>query len=221
MTDDRERLADVWIRATRLVGLISIPSLVGLAIVAPDFVEIVLGPRWHRAVPVIQVLAAVGILQSLGTLSGEVLLALNRSGTLLRFTMVWFLATVGGVALGLQWGILGVATCVAVATALTEPVRAYLTTRALGISVWRFARSLVGIAQATALMAAILLIARGLLVQADAPTLLRLLLLIGLGTVAYVAGCLWRAAEIADEIRAGIGRRKAKRPPLESLEPGL
>jgi hypothetical protein len=29
MNDDRERMADIWIRATRLVGVISIPALVG------------------------------------------------------------------------------------------------------------------------------------------------------------------------------------------------
>ena len=80
MKDDRERLADVWIRATRMVGLVSIPSLIGLAIVAPDFVQVVLGPRWAEAIPVIQILALVGVIQSLQTLSGEVLLALDRVG---------------------------------------------------------------------------------------------------------------------------------------------
>ena len=46
MNDDRERMADIWIRATRLVGVISIPALVGLVIVAPDFVA---GRARHRA----------------------------------------------------------------------------------------------------------------------------------------------------------------------------
>ncbi len=45
MSDDRERMADIWIRATRLVGAISVPALVGLVIVAPDFVDVVLGQR--------------------------------------------------------------------------------------------------------------------------------------------------------------------------------
>ena len=48
MSDDRERMADVWIRATRLVGAISVPALVGLVIVAPDFVQVVLGREWER-----------------------------------------------------------------------------------------------------------------------------------------------------------------------------
>ena len=48
MSDDRERMADIWIRATRLVGAISIPALVGLVIVAPEFVDLVLGQRWRK-----------------------------------------------------------------------------------------------------------------------------------------------------------------------------
>ena len=145
----------MWIRATRLVGVISIPSLVGLCIVAPDFVQVVLGSRWSEATPVIQILAFVGLIQSLQTLSGEVLLALDRSGTLLRFTMLWFVGSVGALVLGLRWGIVGVAACYAAATLALEPLRTYLTTRALGISLWRFPASLSGVAQATAVMAAI------------------------------------------------------------------
>ena len=71
----------------------------------------------------IQILAVVGIIQSLQTLNGEVLLALNRSGTLLRFTILWFVCSVGAFAVGLQWGILGVATCYAVVTIVIEPIR--------------------------------------------------------------------------------------------------
>jgi O-antigen/teichoic acid export membrane protein len=210
MSDDRERLADVWIRATRMVGLLSIPSLVGLVVVAPDFVEVVLGPRWNEAVPVIQILAWVGIIQSLQTLNGEVLQALDRTGTLLRFTMLWFVVTVGAFALGLRWGILGVATAYVIATVVIEPLRTYVTTRALGISPWRFVRSLAGIAQATAVMAAVLLLARAGLVDQGVPAAARLVLLAALGAGAYVLCCRWRAPEVAAEIRAGIRHRRNK-----------
>ena len=149
MGGDRERIADVWIRASRLVGALAFPALVGLVIVAPDFVHVVLGPHWARATPVIQILAWVGLIQALQTLSGEVLLALGRAGTLLRFTALWFVATVGACALGLHWGIVGVAACTAVATTLVEPLRTYLTTRALGIPFLRFPKAFSGVAQAT------------------------------------------------------------------------
>jgi O-antigen/teichoic acid export membrane protein len=214
MRDDREQLADVWIRATRLVGLISIPALVGLAVVAPDFVAVVLGHRWDRAVAVIQILAGVGIIQSLQTLTGEVLLALNRAGTLLAFTALWFAATVGAFVLGLHWGILGVATCYAAATVLLEPIRAYAATRALGIGLFRFVGAFGGVAQATTLMGVVVLGTRMALVAAGLPALPRLLALMLVGALSYVLGCAWRAPEVTAELRGAIGRFKRKATPV-------
>jgi O-antigen/teichoic acid export membrane protein len=216
MSDDRARVADVWIRATRLVGAISIPSLVGLVIVAPDFVQVVLGPRWSDATVVIQILAWVGIIQSLQTLNGEVLLALDRSGWLLRFTMLWFAGSVAAFAIGVQWGIVGVAVSYAVATTLIEPVRTYLTTRALGISPFAIVRSLSGVAQATALMAIAVLAARMALVATDFPTAARLLVLVVLGAAVYLACCLWRAPEITLEIRNTLARRRKPQARIEA-----
>jgi O-antigen/teichoic acid export membrane protein len=222
MSDDRERMADVWIRATRLVGLISIPSLVGLVIVAPDFVHVVLGPRWTEATPVIQILALVGIIQSLQTLNGEVLLALNRSGTLLRFTMLSFVGSVIAFVAGLPWGIVGVATAYAIATALIEPVRTYLTTRALGISFWRFVGAFRGITEATVVMAGATFTARTALVTAGVPAAARLVLVVALGAVVYVAVCLWRAPEVTVEIRGALRRRRpAPSGRVEMIEAGL
>ena len=218
MAGDRARMADVWIRATRLVGLISIPSLVGLVIVAPDFVDVVLGPRWSDATPVIQILAWVGLIQSLQTLSGEVLLALGRAGTLLRFTALWFVVSLGSFVVGLNWGIIGVAVSYAVATLLLEPLRTYLTTRALGISFWSFWRSLSGVAQATAIMGVTVLAARWALVEAGAPAVARLALLVVLGAAVYGAACLWRVPELRREIGGAIRSRRARRLRTEPLD---
>jgi O-antigen/teichoic acid export membrane protein len=222
MSDDRERMAAVWIRATRLIAMISMPALVGLVIVAPDFVEVVLGPRWHDVTPLIQILAVAGLIQSLQTLSGEVLLALGRASTLLRFTIAWFAANVGALVLGLHWGVIGVAVCTVVATLIVEPVRTYLTARALGIPTSRFFTALSGVAQATATMAAVLIGARALLVEAGAPTAVRLIFLIVLGTVVYACACLWRARDLTNELRDALrGRGKTASPRIEVLEGGL
>jgi O-antigen/teichoic acid export membrane protein len=210
--DDRARLADIWLRATRLVAAISMPALVGLCIVADQFVEVVLGPKWSDAAPVIQVLAGVGIVQSLQTLSAEVLLAVNRSGTLLRYTMLWFVGVVAALAIGLQWGILGVATCYLVLALLIEPLLTYVAARAVGISFMRFLGALFGVAQATVLMAVALLLLRAALAAAGAPDLAALVLLVVVGTVVYVAACVWRAPEVTEEVRAVLRRRQRRTP---------
>jgi O-antigen/teichoic acid export membrane protein len=187
---------------------VSIPALVGLAVLAPDFVQIVLGPKWADATPVIQILAVVGIIQSLQTLCGEVLLALGRANWLLRFTALWFIASLASFALGIRWGVVGIAACYAVATLLVEPVRTYITARALGTSPWSFVAALSGITQAAVLMAGFLLVARSALVAANVPAGARLALLVVLGGGVYIVACLWRATEVVSEIRIAIGVRR-------------
>ena len=221
MDGDRERIADIWIRASRLVGAFAIPALTGLVIVAPDFVQVVLGSKWSSATPVIQILAWVGLLQALQTLNGEVLMAVGQAGTLLRFTALWFVLTVGAFVLGIRWGIVGVAACYAIASTVLEPLRGYLTTRALRISPWRFVRAFWGIAQATLLMAVILVGVRAGLVSAGLSPAVRLLILVLLGTAIYVAACLWRAPEISRELRTFLRRRPTGTAHTEPLRPGL
>jgi O-antigen/teichoic acid export membrane protein len=222
LRDEPERMADLWIRATRMVAAISIPPLVGIALVAGDFVHVVLGEKWSDAVPVIQILAVVGILQSLHTLNAEVFLALGRAGTFLGYTLLWAAATLTAIVVGVQGDIVTVAACYAVATVLVEPVQAYLTTRVLGIPLWRYVRSLSGVAQASALMAISVLGGREALEAAGVPALARLVLLALLGATVYLGASLWRAPDVTEEI-AGVIRRRRERPAVivDPLETGL
>jgi O-antigen/teichoic acid export membrane protein len=201
MQEDRERMAAAWIRVSRLVGSLSIPALVGLVIVAPDFVAVVLGEKWSGAVPVIQILAWAGMLQSLQTLNGEILMALDRAHVLFRFTVLWFFATIGAVVLGLQWGIEGVAACYTIAIVLVEPLNAHLTARALGIPTRRFFAALGGVVQATAVMALAVLAARHLLLAQDVAASIRLPVEILVGVAVYLPCCLWRVPEVTSDVR--------------------
>ena len=79
MQDEPERIAAAWARVTRLIGAIAIPGMVALVIVAPDFVPVVLGSQWDNAVPVIQILAWVGILQALQSIDVDILMARDRT----------------------------------------------------------------------------------------------------------------------------------------------
>ena len=153
MQHEVERIKSGWLRANLVVGSITIPAMVGLILVADDFVAVVLGDQWDSAVPVLQILAWAGLLQSLQGLNGSVLRALDRTGTLLRFSIVAVIATTGAVIVGLPHGIIGVAVAYAVTSTVVEPFYTWLTTRALGASLWEAVRLYSGVAQAVALMA--------------------------------------------------------------------
>lgn len=213
MQDDRRRIADVWIAANRLVGAISIPALVGLMLVAPEFVHVVLGPKWHAAVPVIRILSWVGLLQSLQRLNSSVLQALDRTRVLLRYSIVVLVASVCGFVGGLHWGIVGVSAGYAVTSSVLEPYYTVLTSRAMGISPLELVRALRGVVEATAIMAVAVELLHLLLVAGGVGPTARLLLEITAGVLAYPPAAVVRVGEIRRFL--GAVRSRGLRPALE------
>lgn len=218
MQDEPKRMATVWITVNRFVGAISIPALVGLAIVAPEFVNVVLGSKWDVAVPVIQILAWVGLLQSLQRLNSSILQARDRTKTLFRYSIVVLIASLIGFVAGLPWGIVGVATGYAIASTFVEPYYSWLTARALGVSLWAFVKSLSGVLQATLVMLVVLLVAKQLLVDAGVSEAGRLVALVVLGSLVYLPCCLWRVPEVRAELRK-LQSRRGTPPIIEGAQP--
>jgi O-antigen/teichoic acid export membrane protein len=219
MQDEPGRMASAWILVNRLVGAVTIPATLGLAVVAPEFVTVVLGERWHDAEPVIRLLAWVGLLQSLGTLNSAILQARDRTGTLLRYAVVALVASLVGFAVGLEWGIVGVAAGYALASTVIEPYYAWLTARALDVSVFSLARGLRGVSEAALGMVACVLAAKLLVLPGDMSAAWRLLLLIALGVAVYLPLCAWRAPEVLDEIRSVRRERAARASRVVEAQP--
>lgn len=214
MQRDFDRLASLWIRVNRMIGALTIPAMLGLIIVAPEFVRVVFGEQWTAAIPVIQLLAWVGLLQSLQSINSSLLMALDRTRTLLRYAVVVLVASLLAFVLGLHWGIVGVAAAYAIASTFVEPYYTYLTARALQVQVLSFPRALAGVAQAATGMTLVVLASRSLL-----PDTLgdggRLALMIAIGILVYVPLVLWRAPEI----RAELADARKRRSEPSSLEP--
>ena len=77
--DDKSRIISIYLKVTRTISFITFPLMVMVALGAKDFVILVLGPEWIQMIPVLQILASVGALQSLGTLNGNIFLVKDRT----------------------------------------------------------------------------------------------------------------------------------------------
>ncbi len=201
MQAEPERIVAGWVRVTRILGAIAIPALAGLVVVAPDFVDVVLGQRWHEAAPLIQALAWVGVLQAIQVLNVDILQARGRTSVLFRYMVGFTIAHVIAFVIGLQWGVLGVAIAYAVSSTFVEPVLTYLTARELHVSPWLIPRALLGVAQATVLMVVVVAGTRLLLTDAGTAQLVRLMTCVAAGGVTYALAAWWRVPELRDEAR--------------------
>ena len=218
MQSDRARMTTVWVRAVRLIASFSVPALLGLVVVAPDFVSVVLGEKWAGATILIRILAWVGLLQSLQTLNPNILQALDRTDTLLRYTIVFFALHLSAFVVGLQWGVVGVAVGYLISSLVVEPLFAWVTSRALGASPLVLVRGLLGVLQASALMLVAVLGSRVLLLESDVGATLRLLIEIAVGIAVYLPCWRWRAGDAFDELKT-FRRRPRRQSASLALEP--
>ncbi len=210
--DDPGRIASGWMRVNRMVGAITVPSLLGLIVVAPDFVHVVLGDRWRAATPVIQILSWVGLLQSLQGLNSGILEARNHTRSLLRYSIIVLVASVLAFVGGLHWGIIGVATGYAISSTIVEPYYTLITARSIDLPLRTFLVSLRGVAEAAVLMGAAVLGVRLLLLGTSAPAFVRLGACIVTGLLVYVPALLWRAPQVRGELQSLRPRRPALKP---------
>ena len=137
MEGDRSRMRAAWLRVNRVIGAVTIPALVGLICTAPDMVPVVLGPKWHSAVTVIQVLTVVGLLQTSQRLNDGVLQAsVGRTKKQMRFAVVAFVLNIIGFLWGVKYGVVGVAVGAAAANGIVQLPYLHITARAVDSSIW-------------------------------------------------------------------------------------
>ena len=209
LQDDRERLATVWLRVVRLVAAVAVPAMLGLVVLAPEFVSAVFGSKWHDAAPVMRILACVGLLFVLQGLNSVVLQAVGRTRTLFVYSVISFVTGIASFIIGLRWGIVGVAACFAVVSAVMQPFYMSLTAKAVGVGPRECIGAVAGVLQASALVVAAVLLARHLLVAAGASPGLTVVAAALVGALVYIPACWWRAPEVISELIRLRGRRAA------------
>ena len=83
------RLSRYYRRAVSTLLLINVPALLGMAVVAEEFLEVFYGPTWTPAATALSILALTGILKTLGNPSGGILLAKGRSDVGFYWNIAW------------------------------------------------------------------------------------------------------------------------------------
>jgi O-antigen/teichoic acid export membrane protein len=200
---DPGEVGRAWLRATRVVSAVAVPALLGLVVVAPDFVAVFApGEEWEPAVPILQILAWNGLLQAIAGLSSTVLIGLGHSGRLFRFTVVTSVVLVAAFLIGTHWGLKGVAVCYAVAATVIYPLYIRMAARATGLGLAAVGRSLAGTAAVALVMAAGVGAVHYGLVRLGLPAALRLGIEIAAGLALYAALSAKLLPDLRAELRA-------------------
>lgn len=109
--DNPERFARYYLRAANLILWITAPIFGFLFVAARPVIDLVLGAKWVAAVPVFQILALAGLGQPLFELTIWSFVSRGESKRLLRMMLIMCPILVTSYAIGLPFGIRGVALC--------------------------------------------------------------------------------------------------------------
>jgi O-antigen/teichoic acid export membrane protein len=186
---DRERTARAFYTTTQLCSAVVTPAFLALAVLAPEIIRVVLGRQWTGAVPVLQVLALVGIPHAVTYLNKAVVDAAGRPDLSLRIAALTATVNVLGFAVAVRWGIVAVATSYAVCAYLLVPASVWSVTRVLDVEISRYLRLFVA-PVASALAMLVSLVAARAVLPDELPGLALVASLLAGVTVYLVALCL-------------------------------
>ncbi|WP_424936239.1 MULTISPECIES: MOP flippase family protein [Bacteria] len=108
--DDLSRIRRNYLQMVTLLGLVSIPLLVGVAIVPADVMAVVFGAEWSEFGTILAILAIAGMFRALGNPLGSLLMATNRMRLGVYINMVRTAFNIPLVILmTMAWGVTGAA----------------------------------------------------------------------------------------------------------------
>lgn len=119
---NRQRMLRAFYKVTQYTSLLAFPVFIGLAAVAPELIPALFGEQWLPSVPVMQVLAVVGILQSVLAFNGSVLRASGKPMWELGIMALNAVGSVLGFLLVVRWGIVAVAASFVIVGYLLAPL---------------------------------------------------------------------------------------------------
>lgn len=135
--DNNEAFRNAYLRSMGFIAIITFPMMLGLCVLAKPFITVLLSDKWLPIVPALQVLSIVGMNQSLATTVGNIYIAKAQTRIMFYVGVVSSFCYVLAIIIGLQWGLMGVVICYAVADFVLTPPNYLFSFRFIELPVLR------------------------------------------------------------------------------------
>lgn len=162
---DPEHVRRGYRRVVEAIALAAFPMMIGMAIVAPELIRLLYGPQWEPAVFPARLFCVLGALQAIGTTIGPLCLSQGRPDVLFRWNLLFAPAVVGGIVLGVRWGLEGVALAYASVSGVAWYFSHALVNRVIALPMSLFLRALAPAAASTCVMASGVILLRVLVIR--------------------------------------------------------
>jgi len=109
MQEDDDAVKRVYLRANRMIALLTFPMMIGLSVLAEPAILVVYGDKWRGTIELVQILCFAGMYQSVCNTAGWIFLSRGRTDILLRLGIYTAFVRMAGVFVGYRWGVIGIA----------------------------------------------------------------------------------------------------------------
>lgn len=185
---DPSRFKRSYLRATRLIALVSFPLMVEVSILSEPLVMVIFGPRWIEVSAVLRLLAYVGLLQSIVHPVGWIFNALGKTKASFRLSLLLAPAFVVAIGIGLQFGIIGVAVGYTVWAIVDGFLSLLVAGRYIDMTLGDVLKSVFRIVLMSGMVGAIVASLDSFLLHEAIPTI-RLSIGLLIGSIAYLLLC--------------------------------
>lgn len=208
-----ERLQRAFYTVTELTSLVAFPTFIGASVLAPEVLQVLFGTKWQPSIPVMQVLAFIGILHSMFNFNSTVMMAKGKPSWRLGVNSVNAVINVIAFAMVTRWGIVAVASAYVIGGYLTFPISIYLVRKLITLEPITYLRQYSIPIAGTLVMAVTILVAKHFLSSLmNLPALLAIYIIIGavtyVLTIFLIAPNLFR--QIIDFVRVAAPWKKFK-----------
>ena len=197
IANETDRARTAFLKVFGFTALITMPTAFGIFAIAPTLVDVILGPKWMDAAPILSVLGFVGAIEALRGACGPVLLAsgIPRAVTV---TLLIYIALLlpASVFLITSIGIIGVAYAMLIGSCLSTPYVFWRTIRVLNARTGQLFELTWRSITASFIMAILVAELRNWLEHDSGPSFTTLVTTVCFGAIVYAAivSALWHFA---------------------------
>jgi O-antigen/teichoic acid export membrane protein len=133
MTKDLSRLRNAYMRMNRLLAILAWPLLAGMFVLSNELVVVLYGPGWEPVTLLLRVFIVFTMVRTVTSTVSTIFNVMGRPDVGLKVTASQVPFYLAGIALGSRFGVLGVATGVAVVRVAGALVALFFAMRLIGL----------------------------------------------------------------------------------------
>jgi len=109
MQNEPARAGAAYLKGVKSLAMVGFPMMLGISALSGPIVRFVFGEAWAATAPVLAALAPVGAMQTVTVTHGALFMAIGRADIMFRWSLALNTLAIIGFAVGLNWGVTGVA----------------------------------------------------------------------------------------------------------------